>query len=117
VHPTYSFTEYTWFSPADTTPPVVVCPAGITVEAEASSGTAATLQAITDFLAGSSATDVVDSSPTLTNDMASLDPWPLGVTTTTFTATDDAGNEATCTATVTVTGGILAYRICVFGWG
>jgi hypothetical protein len=90
----------------DTTAPAITCHANITVEASAASGTAASLQAIVDFLAGSNAVDAVDASPALTNNMASLDPWPVGVTTTTFTAADDAGNVATCLASVTVSGNV-----------
>jgi hypothetical protein len=77
------------------------------VEASDGTGTAASLQAIVDFLAGVSATDAVDSSVSWTHDQTGTDPWPLGSTSTTFTATDDAGNTATCSAVVGVSGGLF----------
>jgi hypothetical protein len=97
---------------SDTTAPVPLCPADIAVEATADSGTAASSQVIVDFLAGASATDTVDPSPTLAHDRTGLDPWPVGATTTTFTATDVYGNAASCTAIVTVSGAIRGFSRC-----
>ena len=77
----------------DTIPPSITAPAAVTAEATGartavSLGTAA-------------ATDAVDTSPTITNN-APVSGFPLGSTTVTWTATDDAGNSATAMQTVTV---------------
>jgi hypothetical protein len=76
----------------DTTPPVITCPADVTVEQETADGTVVPLTA--------TATDICDADPTITSDELAI--YPLGTTTVTFTATDDAGNSASCTTTVTV---------------
>ena len=76
----------------DTTPPVITCPADVTVEQETRDGTVVPLTA--------TATDICDASPTITSDELAI--YPLGTTTVTFTAEDDSGNTATCTTTVTV---------------
>jgi len=77
----------------DTTPPVITCPPDVTVEQETAAGTVVLLTAAT-------ATDVCDADPTITSDELAI--YPLGTTTVTFTATDDSGNSASCTTTVTV---------------
>jgi Ca-activated chloride channel family protein len=76
----------------DTTPPEITCPADVTVEQATAAGTVVPLTA--------TATDICDASPTITSDELAI--YPLGTTTVTFTATDNAGNSATCTTTVTV---------------
>ena len=76
----------------DTTPPVITCPADVTVEQETADGTEVSLTA--------TATDICDADPTITSDELAI--YPLGMTTVTFTATDDSGNSATCTTMVTV---------------
>ena len=76
----------------DTTPPVLTCPADVTVEQATADGTVVPLTA--------TATDICDADPTITSDELAI--YPLGTTTVTFTATDDSGNSATCTTTVTV---------------
>jgi Ca-activated chloride channel family protein len=77
----------------DTTPPVIICPADVTVEQETAAGTVVSLTAAT-------ATDICDADVEITDDAPEI--FPLGTTTVTFTATDDSGNSATCTTTVTV---------------
>ena len=77
----------------DTVPPSITAPAAVTAEATGAR-TAVSLGAAV-------ATDAVDTSPTVTND-APATGFPLGSTTVTWTATDDAGNSATATQTVTV---------------
>ncbi len=85
----------------DTTPPVITCPAPITIECQGN------LQAMVT-LPPATATDVCQSSglviantftPNGANASAS---YPLGTTTVTFTATDAAGNDASCQTTITV---------------
>jgi hypothetical protein len=76
----------------DTTAPVITCPPDETVEQATAAGTVVPLTA--------TATDICDADPTITNDTLAI--YPLGTTTVTFTATDDAGNSASCSMTVTV---------------
>ncbi len=88
-------------STADTTAPVISVPANITVAAESADGTAATQTDIAAFLSAASATDDVDGSVSVSNDVPATFAAD-STTTVTFTATDAAGNTATATATVTV---------------
>ena len=97
-------TEFATVSVVDSTPPVVTAPVDITVEATGPAGTPESDPAIIAFLAGASATDLVDDDQTLliTHDGPAM--YPLGVTTTvTFSVTDSADNTGTEFATVTVT--------------
>ena len=84
----------------DTTAPTVTCPSPITVECKTHSGTPASDPAIAAFLAGASASDVCDPSPTLSNNAPAT--FPDGTTHVTFTATDHDGNPGHCTADVHV---------------
>jgi hypothetical protein len=84
----------------DTTAPVIVCPADVTVECAAAGGTPAADPQLAPFFAGVSASDVCDTTPIIQNNAPAF--FPLGVTPVTFTATDDQGNTAQCAATVTV---------------
>lgn len=78
----------------DTTAPDLTVPAGITAEASSAAGRAV------DFTA--SATDAVTTSPLVTCSWAPGSTFPLGVTTVTCEATDDADNAADGAFTVTV---------------
>ena len=80
--------------------PTITCPADITVpcppnadEATVDPGTA-------------TATDNCDSTPTIagtrSDSLPLTDPYPIGTTTITWRATDDAGNYAECPQTITV---------------
>jgi hypothetical protein len=84
----------------DTTPPVVNCPADITVECTQHGGTPATHPAIAAFLAGASAVDICDPTPTLANNAPAF--FNHGITVVTWTARDDDGNTSTCSARVNV---------------
>lgn len=84
----------------DTTPPQIDCPSNVQVERTAPDGTPATHEVIAAFLAGVSASDAADASLTLTNNAPEM--FPLGTTTVTFHAMDDAGNSAECSAQVSV---------------
>ena len=84
----------------DTTPPVISCPTDITVECTGNLGVQADDPQLEPFFTGVSATDVCDSTPTITNDAPAF--FPLGDTIVTFTAVDDHGNLSSCSATVTV---------------
>ena len=76
----------------DTTPPVLTAPADATVEQATRDGTVVSLIP--------TATDICDADVAITSDAPSV--FPLGVTTVTFTATDDSGNSASATTRVTV---------------
>jgi len=90
---------YTWIE--DTTPPVLPCPADITVDANGGcSATASWLEV--------HATDDCDGPVTLTYSHESGSSFPVGVTPVTITAKDGCGNTSTCSFNVTV----LA-RLCV----
>ena len=82
----------------DTTPPVIVCPADLTVDADANCEASPALAA--------TATDNCVSSPAVSGP-APPGPYPLGTTVVTFSAQDAAGNAATCAMTVTVVSGSL----------
>jgi hypothetical protein len=84
----------------DTTPPSITCPAPIAVECKQSGGTSVSDPAITTFLAGSSATDICDASPTLSNNASAL--FPLGTTGVIFKATDADLNVGQCSANVVI---------------
>lgn len=85
---------------AEDTPPVVTCPADITIDCTGDGGTPADDPQLAEFFAGFTATDPCDTNLTLTNDAPEL--FPAGETVVTFTATDGSGNSASCSATVTV---------------
>ena len=75
----------------DTTPPSITVPSDVT-EISAT--------AIAVALGSPSVSDTVDSSPTLTNDAPPL--FPVGATVVTWTVTDDYGNSAAATQSVTI---------------
>lgn len=78
----------------DTTSPVLIVPADITAEATSAAGAAVVFNA--------TATDIVDGTVTPSCDAASGDTFPLGSTTVTCSATDDAGNSTIGSFAITV---------------
>jgi len=78
----------------DKTPPTVVCPSGITVDAMAPIGAYVTYSV--------TVTDDMDPSPKVTYSQPSGSTLPVGTTTVTVTATDWKHNSTTCTFDVTV---------------
>jgi len=81
----------------DNTPPVITCPANVVVYLPLNS--TATSMVVT--YPAVTATDNC-STPTVTSTPASGSVFPVGSTTVTGTATDEANNTSTCTFTVTV---------------
>jgi HYR domain/Domain of unknown function DUF11 len=80
----------------DNTPPVISCPANITLEPTCPSGAIATF-------ANATASDNCGVQSVLrTAGPASGSVFPIGTTTVTFTATDIHGNQASCSFTVRV---------------
>jgi len=79
----------------DNTPPVISCPANITVNA-----IAGTCAGPASFSVGAS--DNCGGSPAVNTDHASGSSFPVGTTTVHATATDAAGNTSSCSFTVTV---------------
>ena len=84
----------------DKTPPVLTCPLAAAVLATEPTGTSSANPSIQAFLAAASATDNLDAAVSMTNTAPSF--FPLGPTPVIFVGTDDAGNQSTCQATVTV---------------
>jgi hypothetical protein len=81
----------------DTQAPVIDCPPDFSAECTAPGGTPRS------EIAGqliATATDQCDVQPEITDDGPAF--FPLGLTTVTFTATDDAGNSSTCQTDVTI---------------
>ena len=78
--------------PSDTTDPVITAPADVTAEATG------VLTAVS--IGQATAIDNLDPDPAITNDAP--ESFPIGDTTVTWTATDDFGNTATATQTVTI---------------
>ena len=79
--------------PPDTTPPTITAPVNIVLEATAK-------LTVLSSLGTPVVSDDMDSDPHITNDAHSA--FPVGVTIITWTATDDAGNSANDTQTVTI---------------
>jgi hypothetical protein len=77
----------------DESDPTLTCPPPVEAIADAACGASVQLTA--------TATDNCDGAPAITSDAPAV--YGLGATTVNFTATDDAGNDATCSTTVTVT--------------
>jgi hypothetical protein len=108
----------------DTTPPVVTAPTAITVPATEAGGVrAASWPALTTFLAGGSAIDLVGATPTrLAPQVAGVDVspstlFPVGTTPVTFRFRDAAGNIGAATTTVTVVIGSPAISIRIIANG
>ncbi len=80
---------------ADDTPPTITCPANLTVNNDPGK-----CSAVVSFSV--SASDNCDSEVSVVCSPASGSIFPLGTTTINCTATDDAGNQANCSFTVTV---------------
>jgi hypothetical protein len=78
----------------DTLPPVIITPADMTVVATSSSGAVVSYNV--------SAVDNIDDNPQLSCEPASGSAFPLGTTTVACTATDDVGNVAHKTFSITV---------------
>jgi hypothetical protein len=84
----------------DTTPPVISCPANVTIECTGDLGVSADDPQLVAFFGGVSATDACDSNPAITHDAPPF--FMMGDTTVTFTAMDASGNSSSCSAIVTV---------------
>ena len=85
--------SFTWT--VDTVAPALTLPADITAEATSAAGAVVGYDAAT-------ATDLHPAAPAVACDLASGSTFPLGATTVTCSATDDAGNTATGAFRVTV---------------
>jgi len=79
----------------DTTDPIISVPSGVSMSINGYE-----LSASLVSLGDATATDTVDSTPTITNDAPEV--FPLGDTTVTWTATDASDNSATATQVVTI---------------
>jgi hypothetical protein len=97
---TYNDTDYVDVTIEDTTPPMITCPTNIEVECMGNCGTGSDDADLSAFFDGVSASDICDDDVEITHDAPGC--LGLGETTVMFTAKDDAGNTASCSATVTV---------------
>jgi len=85
----------------DTVPPVIISPANVTVNTGAGATTCGAI--VTEAQLGTAtATDNAGSVSIERSGVPSANVFPVGTTTITYTATDDAGNSSTATQTVTV---------------
>ena len=84
----------------DTTDPGIGCPSDITVECSATGGSPASHPAIAAFLGGATATDVCDATLPISTNAPGF--FNLGTTPVQFSTADDSGNDAICSANVTV---------------
>ena len=92
---------------ADTMPPVITCPANMTVNCTQSDGAVATYSP--------SATDNCDGNLTATCTPPSGSVFAQGTTTVTCTASDHAGHSSSCSFTVTVVEPPVSLRIELSG--
>ena len=83
----------------DTTDPVIECPANITVYLPLNS---TDTTAVVNFTAPVGTDSCGGANTTQTAGLPSGSAFPMGTTTNTFTVTDGAGNDASCSFTVTV---------------
>jgi gliding motility-associated-like protein len=81
----------------DNQPPVITCPANISVNA-----TAGTCAAVVNFVAPVGTDNCSGVVTTQTAGLPSGSTFPVGVTTQTFTATDASNNVTSCSFTITV---------------
>jgi MYXO-CTERM domain-containing protein len=86
-------------SVVDTTKPVIVSAAGLTLEATGPTGYTGTTD---EVIAAIEVTDLVDPAPVVTLAEGVSTPFPLGTTSVAVTVTDSAGNVAEATVPVTV---------------
>jgi hypothetical protein len=84
----------------DTTPPILIVPPPVTVQATTNLGVAASNPVVEAFLAGARAKDIADPVPAISNDAPPV--FPVGTTRVTFTATDQSGNTVAASASLTV---------------
>ncbi|MEL6659497.1 MAG: HYR domain-containing protein [Bacteroidota bacterium] len=81
----------------DNQAPVISCPAPITVDAQSG-----TCSAVVTFEDAAATDNCSTATISLTEGLASGSAFPVGTTTNTFTATDESGNNTSCSFTVTV---------------
>jgi hypothetical protein len=84
----------------DNQPPVIACPANISVAGNIPGSCGANVSLVTPAATDNCGATVAGSR---SDGQALSAPYPLGVTTITWTATDAAGNQASCQQQVTVT--------------
>lgn len=84
----------------DTTPPILTPPGARNVYATTPTGTSRDNPALSSFLNGGVATDIVDKTLAIGTDAPEF--LPVGSMTVTFFTTDDSGNTAQGTSTITV---------------
>jgi len=106
-------TASTTINVVDTTPPVITCPEDITVTAGAGEDQA-NINVIYPT-AIDNCTDENTFTGIRSDSMALNDPYPVGITTISWTAMDDCGNISdTCTQMITVNHGCIELELYVY---
>ena len=78
------------------TPPVIACPANITVAPTSLTG------AVVNYITPAGSDDCGNTTTVQTTGSSSGSTFPIGATTNSFEVTDNNGNKATCSFTITV---------------
>jgi hypothetical protein len=94
------FVKHYAYADIDSAPPAISCPAPVTVECTSPAGALPGDAKLSAFLSGVSSVDSCTPHPRIDHNAPPA--FPLGTTSVEFTATDDAGNAASCQAAVTV---------------
>src|SRR5690606_32044803 len=87
----------------DTSAPSITCPADLNISTDTNNCTASSVALGTPTTSDNCAVSFSNDAPSV---------YPIGDTTVTWTATDGAGNTATCTQTVTVTDTQAPTAVC-----
>ncbi len=95
----------------DNEPPTITCPANINAPTVFGDASCETHVTITDATAADNCS-AVSVSGVRSDLLAFTDPYPVGTTTITWTATDGANNTATCTQSVNIVDGTLPIIDC-----
>ncbi|MBW6501175.1 MAG: HYR domain-containing protein, partial [Bacteroidales bacterium] len=96
----------------DNTPPAITCPPDITQATDPGLQTATV--AVGTATADDNCSDPVTIAGVRSDGLPLTDPYPLGTTTITWTATDDCGNASSCEQTITVTPSCIEIEAYVY---
>jgi hypothetical protein len=93
-------TAHMTFTVKDTTPPTITCPANITTNTDP--GLCSAVVVVGIATASDNCDALVVPTGTRSDNQPLIAPYPKGTTTITWTATDSANNQSSCTQTITV---------------
>jgi len=105
---------YQFISIYDRTPPMITCPAALTVSSSSNgcAGNTFLPPATTSDACSNVTVSITTPNGVINNNGGSVSNLPLGTTSVTYTATDECGNTASCTMDVTVLDLINPTVIC-----